>query len=115
MIKQDYENIFAKMLVHHNKTIVPLLRNLNLSTVKVRNTKIIKLQHILEHEEKVTMAVDVFAEYLVVHHLLLPYLDQEQLEVSYNLIQTAQKENVLIGINCIYNLIEEKKKAWQII
>lgn len=108
---KEYTNIFAKMLQHHNYTIVPILRKLNLRTVKVRNTKIMRLQEILETEDKVVLAVDVFAEYLVTHHIILPFLNQNQLNTAYALIRTADKGNVLIGINCIYNLIEEYKTS----
>lgn len=108
---KEYTNIFAKMLQHHNYTIVPILRELNLRTVKVKNTKVIKLQNILETEDKVFFAIDVFAEYLITHHTILPLLDQAKLNTAYALIRTADKANVLIGINCIYNLIEEYKTS----
>lgn len=107
---KQYDNVFCNMLEQHNKIIVPILRNLGLSTVKVRNTRIIGLQNLLKVEEKLTVSIDTFAEYLVTHHLLLPLIDQEQLNNSYSFIKTRNKENVFIGINCVYSLIEQKKK-----
>ena len=107
---KTYDNVFCNMLEQHNKIIVPILRNLGLNSVKVRNTKIISLQKQLEVEEKLSISVDVFAEYLVTHHLLLPKIDQTQLNNSYELIKSRNKENIFIGINCVYNLIETIKK-----
>jgi hypothetical protein len=107
---KEYDNVFCNMLEQHNKIIVPILRNLGLSSVKVRNTKIVALQKQLQVEEKLSISVDVFAEYLVTHHLLLPKIDQVQLNNSYELIKSRNKENIFIGINCVYSLIESVKK-----
>lgn len=107
---KQYDNVFANMLEQHNKIIVPILRNLELSTVKVRNTRKNKIQDQFTVSENLVLSVDTFAEYLVTHHVLLPLINQEQLNNSYEFIKTRNKENIFIGINCVYSLVEEKKK-----
>lgn len=107
---KQYDNVFANMLEQHNKIIVPILRNLDLRTIKVRNTRRNQLQDQFIVSENLVLSIDTFAEYLVTHHLLLPLIDPEQLNNAYSFIKTRNKENVFIGINCVYGLIEQKKK-----
>lgn len=107
---KQYGNVFANMLEHHNKIIVPLLKSLGLGSIKVNNRRIITLQKTLETQEKLVLSINVFAEYLITNYIILSLVDQSQLESSYELIRTRDKENMFIGINAIYHLVEEKRK-----
>ncbi len=109
MAKKKYENIFAKMAEHHNNDIVPILRNLNLKTVKVRNQRILKLRDQLEIEEDVLLSIDLFTEYITTNSFVVKFIEKDALVNSYELIKTKSKDNVFIGINCLYTLIEDKK------
>lgn len=113
---KTYDNVFVNMLEQHNKIIVPILRNLDLRSFKVRNTRRNQLQDQFIISESLILSIDAFAEYLVTHHVLLPLIDQQELNNSYEFIKSRNKENIFIGINCVYNLVEEKKneiyKLW---
>lgn len=107
--KKEYDNIFAKLCEEHNK-IVPLLRKLNLRTVKVRNTRILRLRDILEKSEDVGVSVDLLTEYLILNNIVLQLLPVEQTEQCYDLIKSGSKENVIMATAMLYNLVETKKK-----
>lgn len=109
-MKKKYENVFAKMAEQHNKHTVPILRKLNLRTVKIRNTRILKLRDVLEHSEDVLLSVNLLTEYIAINSFILELLDQSEINTCYNLIKTKSKENVLIAASCIYELVETKKK-----
>ena len=109
-MKKKYENVFAKMAEQHNKHTVPILRKLNLRTVKIRNTRILKLRDVLEHSEDVLLSVDLLTEYIAINSFILELLDQSEINTCYDLIKTKSKENVLIAASCIYELVETKKK-----
>ena len=106
--KKEYENIFVRMAESHNK-IVPLIRDLGLSTVKVKNRRIIQLRDFLEGAEDIMISLNLFTEYLITNSFILDYIDKSSLEECYNLIKTKEKSNTIIGITTLYNLIEEKK------
>ena len=107
--KKEYQNVFAKMAETHNQ-FVPVLRSLNLKTVKVRNTRILTLRDTLEHSENILLSVDLLTEYLVLNNYILKFISTEQLDSCYDLIKSKNKDNVVIAANVLYNLIEEKKQ-----
>lgn len=106
---KEYNNVFAKIAENHNNEIVPILKYLNLSTVKIRPRRIVSLRDTLEIAEKVSISIDLFTEYIVTNSIIFKLIDQKELYNSFDLIKTKEKSNVFIGINCIYALIEEKK------
>ena len=107
--KKEYQNVFAKLAETHNQ-FVPVLRSLNLKTVKVRNTRILTLRDILEYSEDILLPVDLLTEYLVLNNYILKFISTEQLDSCYDLIKSKNKDNVVIAANVLYNLIEEKKQ-----
>ncbi len=108
--KKEYNNIFAKMCEHHNNDVVPILKSLKLSTVKIRPRRILNLRDTLEVSEDVSLSIDIFTEYLILNTFVFNIIDKSELQMSYDLINSKIKENVYIGINCIYQLIEAKKE-----
>lgn len=106
----EYDNVYCNMIEIHNKLVVPKLKNLKLSTVKVYNTKVISLQRALAAEMNVNASMNAFAEYLVTHYFILDFLDQSVLEECYTLINTRNHANMIIGSSMIYGMVEEKKK-----
>lgn len=113
MKKKEYNNIFAKMAEEHNK-FVPTLRKLNLSTIKIKNRRIISLRDTLEVAEDVLMSIDLFTEYLCLNSIILSLVDKEELERSFELIKSRDKSNVFLGINLIYSLVEDRKELLKI-
>ena len=109
MKKKQYENIFAKIAEHHNNETVPILRKLDLKTVRIRNTRLLKLRDTLEVSEDVLLSVDLLTEYIATNSFILNLLDKNQLDVCYSLIKSKAKENVVIAANLMYMLVEEKK------
>ncbi len=109
MKNKEYENVFAKMCEHHNNEVVPILRELKLSTIKIRPRRIISLRDTLETSSCITLSIDLFTGYLVSNTYLLNFIDKSELNECYSLIKTKQQSNVLIGISAIYGLIEAKK------
>jgi len=108
--KKEYNNIFAKICEHHNNDIVPILKEFKLSTVKIKPRRILNLRDTLEVEENVSLSIDLFTEYLILNNFIIQFLDKTEYSNSKDLIKSKDKANVFIGINCIYHLIEEKKK-----
>lgn len=107
---KKYNNVFAKMAEQHNKQVVPVLRKLNLFSVKVRNRRILSKRDELENTEQVSLDYDLLTEYIAINSFILELLDEEQINNCYDLIKTKSKENVLIAASCIYELVETKKK-----
>ena len=110
MKKKVYENIFAKMAQYHNEEIVPIVRNLNFSTVKIRNRRILTLRDTLEMSEDVKLSIDLLTEYITTNIFIISLLDKDQVDTCNSLIKTKVKENVIISANMIYTLVEGKKQ-----
>ena len=97
------------MADQHNKFTVPILRSLNLGTVKIRNRRILQLRDTLEISEDILLSIDLFSEYIAINSFVLSLLDKKEIETCYDLIKTKSKENIVIAASCIYALVENKK------
>jgi len=107
--KKEYNNIFAKIANIHNDDIVPLLKNLDLMSFKIRNRRILKLRMTLESSEDVLISSDLLSEYIIINSFVLNFINKNELNNCYDLLKTKDKDNFLIGTHMIYSLIEEKK------
>jgi len=115
--KKEYENIFAKIIEHHNTDIRLFLKNINSGTIKIKNQRCLLLRDRLENrtgeanpkyycygfEEYVT-------EYLVCNYFVFTLLDKSIQEEIYTLLKEYDDSNVIIGTNMLYSAIEDKKK-----
>jgi len=113
MKKKEYTNISAKLIEFHNTQIVPFLRELKSSSIKIRNTRTIKDRNRLEDEtfEDLTNYYHDFTiEYLILNKFILDFISKEEYEICINLIKNADPQNKVIGATMIYNLVEAKKE-----
>lgn len=106
----EFDSVYCNMIEQHNKLVVPFIKKLNLSSVKIYNRKAISLQKALAAELNVQKAMNAFAEYVVTNYFVLDFIDKNQLEECYTLINTRDHSNMIIGSTAIYSLVEAKKK-----
>lgn len=109
-VLKEFDSVYCNMIEQHNKLVVPLIKKLNLSSVKIYNHKVISLQKALAAELDIKKAMNAFAEYVVTNYFVLDFVDSKSLEECYNLINTRNHSNMIIGSTAIYSLVEEKKK-----
>ena len=106
----EYDSVYCNMIEQHNKLVVPYIKKLNLSSVKIYNHKVITLQKVLAAELDIKKAMNAFAEYVVTNYFVLDFVDSKSLEECYALINTRDHSNMIIGSTAIYSLVKEKKK-----
>lgn len=115
--KIEYENIFAKIIEHHNTDIRLFLKNINSGTIKIKNQRCLLLRDRLENRTSEDNPnyyyygfEEYVAEYLVCNYFVFTLLDKSIQEEIYTLLKEYDDSNVIIGTNMLYSAIENKKK-----
>lgn len=117
--KKVYENIFAKMIEHHNKSFVPFfkqLKRLAPSPFKISWQRILRVRDSFESNEwdypslRESWSERTITEYIVLNQFFFELLDEKESESAMNLMNSGDENNMYIGASMIYQFIEDKKK-----
>lgn len=111
MSKKEYINVFSKMIEHHNNDIVSLLKRLRrFQTLKIGNRRILNERDSFENQDNcILIGYRHLCEYCITNNFIFKLLLKSELDSCFELINSPEKENILIGCNMLYNLIELKK------
>lgn len=109
MQKKQYENVFAKMIEYHNNKISPLLKKMR-GRVKISARRILSMRDTFENSKDILISRDTINNYIITNSFLLELIDEKEINNCIELVNSSNRENIFIGANCIYSLIEETKE-----
>ena len=113
---QSLNNLFSKLILHHNLDVVPILKEIGTGSFKIKGHKAHKIIRDLEGDHDVNRlnrtheVYDYFKEYLVINSFVVKFLEPVQYKNCLELYRSYVPENRVIAICSLYTLIEEKKK-----
>lgn len=108
-MKKEYQNIFSKMIVHHNEEVVPFMKIINSKAFKISNNRILKKLELMEEKGGKYVRTNNFLwEYLLMNKFILEMLSVNERDNCLELLNKGA-ENQIIGAYALYSLIENKK------
>ena len=68
------------------------------------------LDNIKRIEEEADFNINIIAHYVIAHFAIISLIPKSELENARDLLKSNDTNNLTIGTNILYNLIEDKKK-----